>query len=207
MFVITFMMALWFIPHEVRDRLLYTFNARPEADIKPVVVFGIQLDPSASARLWDWKKAFEIWMKHPFFGYGLAGKSFLDSQYINNLIEGGAFGFLTFAGLIWTLQRQVLRVYRTSIDPVVRGLALGFLAGNIGMLFHALTVNTFILIRIMEPYWFLAGMIIVSPRIFVAPAQPGISSVKKPAVEEKSFRRNTGLFLGRGLPRGGTNAI
>ena len=43
-----------------------------------------------------------------------------------------------------------------------RGLTMGFLAGFTGLLFHALGANTFIIVRIMEPFWFVTGMVILS---------------------------------------------
>jgi hypothetical protein len=33
------------------------------------------------------------------------------------------------------------------------------------MLFHAIGANTFIIVRIMEPFWFLAGMVVMMPEI------------------------------------------
>jgi len=44
-------------------------------------------------------------------------------------------------------------------------LTLGFIAGFIGLTVHALTANTFIVIRIMEPFWFIAGIIMVLPAL------------------------------------------
>jgi hypothetical protein len=48
--------------------------------------------------------------------------------------------------------------------PWTRGLAIGFLAGYAGMLIHAIGANTFIIVRIMEPFWLLAGLIVVLVR-------------------------------------------
>lgn len=49
--------------------------------------------------------------------------------------------------------------------PFFRGLTVGFFAGFIGLLFHALGANTFIIVRIMEPFWFFAGIIVVLPSL------------------------------------------
>ena len=49
--------------------------------------------------------------------------------------------------------------------PFFKGLAIGFFAGYIGLLFHALGANTFIIVRIMEPFWFFAGIIAVLPAL------------------------------------------
>jgi hypothetical protein len=45
--------------------------------------------------------------------------------------------------------------------PYFKGLTIGFLAGLTGLLFHAIGANTFIIVRIMEPFWLLAGIITV----------------------------------------------
>ncbi len=196
-------LGMWFLPENVKERILYTFNARPQANITPVVFFGLHLDPSASARWWDWWKAFEYWLQQPFFGYGITGRSFLDSQYINNLVETGACGFVAFAGVIGALHYQVLKVYRSSTDELVRGLALGFLAVNIGMLFHALTANTFILIRVMEPYWFMAAMILAAHRFSAGnPSAPASLQVPQPP----SGTRNVDFLLRDNPQQGGADA-
>jgi hypothetical protein len=49
--------------------------------------------------------------------------------------------------------------------PYFKGLAVGFIAGYIGLLFHAIGANTFIIVRIMEPFWFFAGIIAVLPTL------------------------------------------
>ncbi|NIW00300.1 hypothetical protein GWN26_14730 [Candidatus Saccharibacteria bacterium] len=49
--------------------------------------------------------------------------------------------------------------------PLFKGLTTGFLAGYIGLLFHAIGANTFIIVRIMEPFWFFAGIIAVLPAL------------------------------------------
>lgn len=50
--------------------------------------------------------------------------------------------------------------FRESTDSFYRGLSLGLFAGFIGLLFHAVGSNTFIIIRIMEPFWFLTAMVL-----------------------------------------------
>ncbi|MBA7707594.1 hypothetical protein ES703_116469 [subsurface metagenome] len=50
-------------------------------------------------------------------------------------------------------------------DNLYKGLTLGFIAGFIGLAIHALTANTFILIRVMEPFWFITGIIMMLPKV------------------------------------------
>jgi hypothetical protein len=181
--------AALFMPQKVRDRIAYTFKPQYQENIQTVDIMGVQLDPSSSARWNDWSNAVQYWKKAPFFGLGVTGTSFLDGQYINNLVELGVVGFCAFAILIWGVHTEVLRVYRGTDDWVVKGLSLGFAAGNIGILVHAITANTFIIIRIMEPYWFMAAMILVYPRL------AGGSLVTEP---KKAGHRNIDLVLGSG---------
>jgi hypothetical protein len=37
---------------------------------------------------------------------------------------------------------------------------VGLIAGLVGLLVHAIGANTFIIVRIMEPFWFVTGIII-----------------------------------------------
>jgi hypothetical protein len=52
---------------------------------------------------------------------------------------------------------------RNIKSPYFKGLTIGFTAGFVGLLFHAIGANTFIIVRIMEPFWFFAGIITVIP--------------------------------------------
>jgi hypothetical protein len=54
---------------------------------------------------------------------------------------------------------------REAKSPYFKGLAIGFFSGYVGLLFHALGANTFIIVRIMEPFWFFAGIIAVLPSL------------------------------------------
>ena len=49
--------------------------------------------------------------------------------------------------------------------PYFKGLTIGFIAGFVGLLFHAVGANTFIIVRIMEPFWFFTGIIAVLPQL------------------------------------------
>ena len=55
--------------------------------------------------------------------------------------------------------------------PAFKGLIIGFICGFVGLLVHSLGANTFIIVRIMEPFWFFAGMVAVLPSLEKVPAQ------------------------------------
>jgi hypothetical protein len=156
------------LPNEVRERIKDTFTAHPSEDIPVQAVFGVKVGPSASARLLSYKQVFADFIKSPVTGYGVTGKGFLDSQFVTTLLETGTLGMIGFLFMLYGVARHTLRVYRTAGDSFYKGMALGFFCAHIAMIAHAITANTFIIIRIMEPYWFIAAMLMAVPRIEAA---------------------------------------
>ncbi|HET9488314.1 MAG TPA: hypothetical protein VFR64_00970 [Methylomirabilota bacterium] len=49
------------------------------------------------------------------------------------------------------------------------------------MIFHAVGANTFIIVRIMEPFWFFAGVVIALPALREAEA-PAVPVPRAPAL-------------------------
>ena len=84
----------------------------------------------------------------------------MDAQYPRILVETGIVGMLAFAWLIYALFRVGLSTWRDAQDDLLRGLSVGLIAGLVGLLVHAIGANTFIIVRIMEPFWFLTGIVI-----------------------------------------------
>jgi len=50
-------------------------------------------------------------------------------------------------------------------EPFYKGLILGFISGFAGILTQAIGTNTFIIVRIMEPFWFLCAIVMTLPKI------------------------------------------
>jgi O-antigen ligase len=160
--------ALAFLPDSVTKRVLYTFE--PERGQPTVRVGAVGLDPSTSARLISVKQAYEGFTNRPILGYGVTGFAFMDQQFARTLVETGIVGLATFLALIWALLKAGMHSFRTLTEPEDRGLALGFIAGTFGMLGHALGANTFIIVRIMEPFWFFAAIVVALPGLAQAEA-------------------------------------
>jgi O-antigen ligase len=152
-----------FLPQEVKDRILHTFTQPEEAG--QIRLGEIHLDTSTSARIASLKQIMEDWPKKPIIGYGVTGYEFLDSQYPRVLIETGIIGFIAFLYLLYSIFRLAISRMKSASNPYFKGLAVGFFAGYIGLLFHALGANTFIIVRIMEPFWFFTGIIAVLPAL------------------------------------------
>jgi hypothetical protein len=165
--------VLTFLPDSVMKRVFYTFE--PERGQPTVRVGAVGLDPSTSARLISVKEAFDGFTHRPIFGYGVTGFAFMDQQFARTLVETGIVGLATFLALIWAVLRAGVTSYRTLSIPEDRGLALGFVAGTIGLLGHALGANTFIIVRIMEPFWFFAAIVVALPGL--TPAETAVEPV------------------------------
>ena len=69
------------------------------------------------------------------------------------------------SALLVALLRTGLGSWRAVRDPEDRALALGFVAGTVGLLAHAIGANSFIIVRIMEPFWFFAAVVIALPAL------------------------------------------
>ncbi len=145
-------------PEGVAERVAYTFQGSAD----DVAVGSVHFDPSSSARLSSWASALEAFTRHPLLGWGVTGYGFLDAQYFRVLVELGLAGFAAFAALLAATARAFYLAFRRLDEPLYRGLALGMTATLAGLAVHALGANTFILIRIMEPFWLIAGLVMAS---------------------------------------------
>ena len=58
------------------------------------------------------------------------------------------------------LKSQTITYILKDDDHFDHGMTVGFIAGLLGLLVHCFSAATFILIRIMEPFWFLAALVI-----------------------------------------------
>jgi O-antigen ligase len=150
-------------PESVVERVEYTLH-QPESRGQ-MLVGSYRLDTSSSARVESWRRGLEGWVRRPITGYGVANYLFMDAQYVRILTEAGILGLAAFAWLAWTLWRVAVFRNRTASDPFSKALSLGYLAGFIAMLVHGLGANTFIIVRIMEPFWLLTALVVALPEV------------------------------------------
>jgi hypothetical protein len=154
-------------PQQVRDRIAQTFvHDVPGSQQYAVLGQKFMLDRSGASRVQTWGEAFQAWIKRPFLGYGVPASSVVDNQYARVIREVGTIGFGIY---IWLMIR-IFRAGRQSFNVTqgnnfAQGLSLGFVAGFVGLLFHSFSAESFILIRIMEPFWFVAAMVITLPEL------------------------------------------
>jgi hypothetical protein len=161
--VLGLLLSPFLMPSAVKERIAFTFKQTREAG--QIEVGDLRLDTSTSARIISWKAALGDWIKKPVFGYGITGRGFIDAQFPRVLAETGIIGFSAFIYLLFSIGKVAFDSLRSVKSRYFQGLTIGFIAGFVGMIFHCVGANTFIIVRIMEPFWFFAGIITVLPMI------------------------------------------
>ena len=156
--MVVLMLSPFLLPRTAKQRIASTFTQREHQG--QIMVGKIRLDTSTSARLRSWKAGLQDWQKRPLLGYGVTGYGFMDAQYPRILVETGIVGMLAFAWIIFTLFRVGSSAWRNSKDDLLQSLSVGLIAGLAGLLVHAFAANTFIIVRIMEPFWCLVGIVV-----------------------------------------------
>jgi O-antigen ligase len=174
------LVAFTILPGRVKERVTETF-AQP-AQPGQLHVGGMHLDTSASTRIQSWKEAVKGWTAQPLLGFGVTGFRFMDAQFPRVLVETGLVGLGTFLLLLGVIARETYRIHRSMEGGLHRGLVLGYLAGFAALIGHAVGANTFIIVRIMEPFWLFTGMVMMLP------------SVQEKAKETEPEARATGFF-------------
>jgi len=155
-------LALPFVaPKTLTERASFTFQQREQPG--QLKMGGARIDTSTTARLQSWRNVSRDFVKHPLLGFGVTGYGFVDAQYFRVLIETGLIGLFIFVVLLTSIFRLTYRIAKEAAEPFDKGLSIGFLAGFIGLLVHAVGSNTFIIVRIMEPFWFVLAMVIMLP--------------------------------------------
>ena len=162
------MLGLPVLPEKVQKRVAKTFQQEREYHVQ---IAGIDFDASASARLVSYQKALKLWIQKPLLGYGVTGSHFIDGQYVRILIETGILGLAAFLAIFWRLLLAVKKIYKETHDSLLKGIAMGLFCGIIALLAHAISANTFIIIRINEPFWLLAGLVLLIPKLETEPRE------------------------------------
>jgi O-antigen ligase len=150
-------------PAQVIERYNYTFYAKQ--DRGEYGIAGVRFDTSTSARIESWRYGVTGWAKRPFLGYGVTGFAFIDAQYVRVLVEAGLIGLAAFLWLLWRTLWTAWDTYRQVAGGRFEGLAVGYIAGLIAMMAHSFGANTFIIVRIMEPFWFMTAIIVLLPQL------------------------------------------
>jgi O-Antigen ligase len=158
--VMVFCLAM-FLPSVVHERVDFTFHQfsqwAPQFEL-----FGIKFDTSTSARIFAAQEVIRQFSNHVFLGYGLTGFYFIDGQFFRTLIELGTFGLAAFVWLLVSVHAAIRKTMKMEFPSSrIKGMTIGFYAGFWGLIAHAFTANTFMIVRISEPFWCLAGLMVI----------------------------------------------
>lgn len=167
--------ARFYLPATIYQRVADTFDPRSSYEIG-----GVKLATSPAARFDIWKYGMQKLFERPLFGFGVTGIGFVDSQYVLILGELGMVGMAVFIWLWWRIWRISFKAFHLVTDPLGEGLTLGFMAGFASLLVLSFTGNIFVIVRIMEPFWFIAAMVLMLPKVMAiegesVPVHPPVS--------------------------------
>ena len=158
---ICIVLILLFMPNMVRQRIEGTIIEKESTQGT-----YIKLEDSPEERVRSWKVVtFEIFPHSPIFGYGL-NRFFIDGQFFQILVDTGLVGLFSFVWICVRLFKKVKSIFyleEVRDNEFASGLCVGFISGFIGLLVQAVSTNSFIIIRIMEPFWFLAAIVVTLP--------------------------------------------
>jgi hypothetical protein len=155
------------VPEKARARFAGSFSGEEKLkklskrkQQKMTKVGDVALDESSSLRLMSYNMILHDVREHLLFGFGIAGYGFIDGQYFRTLAETGIFGLIALLNLIYSIMKIFYQRYKLMISEFNRAILIGMMATCAAMAMHAVTGNTFMIVRIMEPFWFLAAIAI-----------------------------------------------
>jgi hypothetical protein len=159
---------------KVLDRITMTYRGDYANSTVSLGSAGqVKMEESAADRVRSLKHVtMEKLPVHMILGWGVTGIGLGDTQYALLLGEVGLAGFFVFFWMIYRIFFTARTVYRACAEPWAKAMGLGLMACVAGLLSQAIGVNTFIIIRIMEPFWFLTALVMVLARDTVPGGAP-----------------------------------
>ena len=160
----SFLLGYLFIPPRIFLFIKQAFSTEGGGEIYTLGGREVELGPSGVARVDAWRHVTSMWMKRPVFGYGVCGVGIVDSQFVRVLGEVGIVGLVIFIWLLFLIFKVGFTAYRSQ-DPLTRGLGAGLLIAHTGLVFQGISANSYIIVRIMEPFWFLVAVTLGMTRL------------------------------------------
>ncbi|KAF0126999.1 MAG: hypothetical protein FD189_764 [Elusimicrobia bacterium] len=150
------------ISEKTRERVRMTYTG--ELATRGVEFMGVKLnlEESAYLRYNSLRRVLtEHLPKHPLLGRGVTGIGLGDNQYALVLGELGIIGFFVFLWMLYSVFGAARAVSLAYDEFWIKAVSTGLMVALVGLLFQGLGVNTFIIVRIMEPFWMLTAFVMV----------------------------------------------
>lgn len=146
----------FWVPQPVKERIAFTW----EDAVHPGRVMGV--DSSSQGRVYGFWIMWDCvrWGANIIFGCGVGVSDNPDNQYSRTLHEIGPIGLGLWAWVFLRLFRISRWLFDSLKEHTLKGLVLGYRAGLVGILFHGLGSATLYTVRIMEPFWFITGLVV-----------------------------------------------
>lgn len=119
-----------------------------------------------------WPRALEGFYRNPVLGSGYATLTketvghfteaeSTDNNFLRTLGETGLLGFITFYGAVVLALVWAYRIWQEA-EPktLVRGVAIGFIAGTAGLLLNATYIDVFAASKVAFTYWSITGIVL-----------------------------------------------
>ena len=142
------------LPRSVKERIAFTW----EDSKNPGRNFGV--DYSFQERLYSFVHTWDAIRRSPIYGMGISASHYVDNQYARSLQEVGLVGMGLWLWIFFRLFKMARWLYRYLEGGIFKGLALGYAAGILCILLHGFGSITFYVVRIMEPFWFISGLVV-----------------------------------------------
>lgn len=155
-FLIGFLLLLspLVLPPSVKERIAFTWTDA----VNPGRDLGV--DQSFQERIYAFTKMWNSWKTSPLIGWGVTSWSLVDSQYARTLHEIGIIGLGLWLWVFARLFRLSKWLYHSMGNEPLKGMILGYRAGLLAILLHGFGAVTFYIVRIMEPFWFMSGLVV-----------------------------------------------
>lgn len=124
---------------------------------------GTAGDPSMRSRVNAWETSIDQILEYPFFGQGCGAKrlGYADCQYVRELLETGIIGFFVFMYMNAMIFFFMFKLHHNTADSFTKGLTLGFMGSQVGVMVHGVTMSNFYTIFNMETFWFVIACVCV----------------------------------------------
>lgn len=108
----------------------------------------------------EWPRAVKAFLRNPLLGSGYSTISLAtDNDYLRLLGETGILGFFSFLAIFITIAFWVKNSLPKIADPFLKSVAIGILAGLLGIGLNAFLIDVFEASKVAFTFWPLVGIL------------------------------------------------